>query len=153
MRLYENRVSTHTGSFDVVSGVLRVTDPCYGFDVGCAGIVRAAVGKWRWVAEITKFGAILTAHLKLIEPDESEEAWEVEPFQVGVDSGRFGFFEASKYSQGIFNDTFNLSGVYECDHGIASTTGMGDGIFRCRTIKRNGVAIAVRIGDESRDDE
>jgi len=145
MKVSTSQVSTHTGSFDVVSGVLRVTDPCYGIDVHCAGIVRAAVGKWRWEVTITNDSASVAAHLSTIDPSEAEDAWEVEPFDVGVDSGVFGIFEASKYSKDDLDDVYNRSGVYELDHGIASTTGLGDGIFKCQTIKRNGIAVAVRV--------
>jgi len=145
MRVSTREVSTHTGAFDVVSGVLRVTDPCYDIDVHCAGIVRAAVGKWRWRVAITNESATVTAHLSTFDPNDSEEAWEAEPFDVGVDSGTFGIFEASKYSKDDLDDVYNPEGIYEIDHGIAATTGIGDGIFQCQTIKRSGIAIAVRV--------
>ena len=48
MEIWSRKVSRHSGSFYVKSGVLRVTDPCYEIDIHCAGIVRAKVGKWHW---------------------------------------------------------------------------------------------------------
>ncbi|MBK8989454.1 MAG: hypothetical protein IPM39_25910 [Chloroflexi bacterium] len=44
------------GEFDVTSGKLRISDPCYDVDTWCAGEVEAANGRWAASVERTDEG-------------------------------------------------------------------------------------------------
>jgi hypothetical protein len=95
--------------FEITSGKIICSDPCYTNDVWCMGIVDNVVNG-TWVASVDKrdmddWGeriAVLWIANKEEMAKNPKIAWEVlaeEPmnFTGGVDSGQFGFFDFGDY--------------------------------------------------------
>ena len=89
-------------TFEVTSGVIVCSDPCYTLDTFCQGIVEN-VKKGTWIAEVIETDegnwgkriALLTIrHKDVEEPDANVD---IMGFIGGVDSGQFGFFDKDFY--------------------------------------------------------
>lgn len=118
--------------FEVISGVLVCSDPCYIHpDLGntwCQGVVEN-VKKGTWIAEVEKTDSgswgDRIATLTIVNKDSLdkditlsnrvEEMYSTEPlnFGAGVDSGQFGFFDKDFYRNDEFlkliaGDKFNI---------------------------------------------
>lgn len=90
------------GSFEIVSGKVRITDPCYSPGTWCSGQVEN-VRKGRWKAQIfTKEVAGWGNRVWELEAFAENSnldfvAYERLKFEVGVDSGQAGIFDSSHY--------------------------------------------------------
>src|SRR5690606_29750857 len=109
---------TNLGTFEVTSGTLVVSDPCYGRDVWCQGQLDGVkCGAWQArVARVEETGwgtrnTELLVHLAG-ETLWSAGSWTEAPFQVGVDSGRAGFWDLPSYGwgEGEYGDTETFYG-------------------------------------------
>jgi hypothetical protein len=91
--------------FDVTSGEIVCSDPCYDLDTWCQGIVKARNGKWIAEVEISDEGSWgeRIAGLKIYHSDIADKFLsemgniDLLNFSAGVDSGQFGFFDRSTY--------------------------------------------------------
>jgi|LauGreDrversion4_2_1035121.scaffolds.fasta_scaffold12689_4 hypothetical protein len=88
--------------FQVTSGAMVCSDPCYTTDVWCMEIVKNVKnGTWLAHSNIETVGdwgqrnIDLTVHHADHKIDES--AWEEISGSFGVDSGQFGFFDSDGY--------------------------------------------------------
>jgi hypothetical protein len=90
------------GEFDVQSGKLRISDPCYDADTWCAGEVEAVNG--RWVASVARsdeggwgerIARLMATHVDC--PVPAGNGWRLLSIDVGVDSGQAGVFDAAHY--------------------------------------------------------
>lgn len=166
-----NKGTKRVGLFRVRSGRLVVTDPCYSRDTWCQGVLdNVRDGVWEayvaysdekdWGVRV----AVLTAYYDTTPPEEPK--WERQQFEVGVDSGQAGIFDFDKYpedpSDTPFYDeccdlTLSDASVGVLDFGVVSSSGFGDGGYRCETAQdADGHIIAVRItfiGDDDDIDE
>ncbi|WP_136608705.1 DUF4241 domain-containing protein [Paenibacillus dokdonensis] len=144
------------GNFEVNSGQLVVSDPCY--ELNTTSIIMGVLdnvlnGTWIGQAEkveVREWGEAcskLTAYHYSVAEQESYLEWVKCPFIVGVDSGQAGIFDMSKYripdanapkgSTGTDNEWYDSccditesgeeAGVM--DGGVVSRTGMGDGTY------------------------
>ena len=91
------------GSFQVESGKLRISDPCYGLNTWCAGTLEN-VSNGEWVAEIKmtdgsdrcgKRVVSLRAY-KLTYENVVRDHKSI-PFKIGVDSGQAGIFDLKHF--------------------------------------------------------
>ena len=168
------------GTFQVVSGKLAVSDPCYEVDVWCRGeLENVKNGTWRasaieqnagrWGKRISRLIAVHEEHL-----DETEDATytgfpELAPFEVGVDSGQAGIFDAAHYRDASILPEGDHKHLFEgaeaepwydycCDitlsdlsagvlpYGCVSSSGYGDGGYDCFFWKDDdGKVIRVEI--------
>ena len=89
------------GKFEVESGVVIVSDPCYDKDTWCNGILKN-VRKGEWVCDVIikeesgwgkRVACLIAKHKGTIVPDISSFQWEAQSFDVGVDSGQAGIFD------------------------------------------------------------
>lgn len=104
------RETIDLGTFQVISGVLRISDPCYDKDVWCAGAVSNVLNG-TWKAQVVKrdnhdnWG---NRCRKLVAVHESFDPDKVTidalPFEVGVDSGCAGIFDDSMYKVDFASD-------------------------------------------------
>lgn len=149
------------GAFELRSGTLHVTDPCYGTDFiksGFSGVIAAKPGLWncRIYRRRDEYGDIwvqrlFVVHESIVDRIRRNE-WEDPGFRVGVDSGSYGVFDAVNANQQLlYNECADAilsskhqAAAMEC--GAVSSTGVGDGIFRCLVVRLDGAAVAVRIG-------
>ncbi len=85
-------------SFEVVSGTLVCSDPCYSLDTWCMGIVEN-VKKGKWNAKIEGEGGLISVLIVSHEtnPYPTFVFSDPLPFDAGVDSGQFGFFDKDFY--------------------------------------------------------
>jgi len=143
--------------FNVISGKICVTDPCYKRGTWCANFdVPAKNGVW--VAKVTKNkeGRIkaLYAHHEHFGESKLNE---VLPNEVGVDSGQAGIFDSSIYPDGerdyrdensFYKKVCNLTdkswGIYN-NAGVVSRTGYGDGGYEAKCAKHNNEIVSVKI--------
>ena len=151
------------GSFECVSGKFAVSDPCYDTDVWCRGeLENIKRGKWSAEAGMVDDGkwglrvALLSAqHESYDEDAEGDLAEYAAEFEVGVDSGQAGIFDAKHYrDDAVFGDSkpkFKAGDTgpgdvwYDhcCDktiggsragvipYGAVSSSGYGDGGYGC----------------------
>lgn len=137
------------GTFEITSGKARITDPCYDINTWCSGEVLAKNGKWNAYTNISNEGAwgkrvaeLYCIH-ELHDEDLSINFYPLTKvnFEVGVDSGQAGIYDAIKYaneSGGEYDDLTSFYGkVCEqtlsdkkagiLDWGVTSRSGFGDG--------------------------
>ena len=154
--------------FEVTSGKIVCSDPCYTTDVWCMGVVDNVVNG-TWVASVDKrdmddWGeriAVLWIANKEQMAKNPKIAWEVlaeEPmnFTGGVDSGQFGFFDKAFYK----NDE-SAKDLEKYDFGVDYDKEVGDKWYRgCANITLgaeswgvlpNGVVSSSGFGDGSYD--
>jgi len=143
----------HIGSFEVLSGKMQVTDPCYNRGTWCQGVLENVMnGKWVASVEIVpnsmtgwgdRIGKIIVKN-----NDGVPKNYHTLEAEIGVDSGQAGFFCDSGYPQehtGEYDDeetfyafygkiceltmTEQKSGVLS--FGAVSSSGFGDGGYVC----------------------
>ena len=157
------------GEFDVVSGAVRVTDPCYDPDVWCSGSVPAVNG--RWVAKVERYedrmwgdriARLVVEHVDFIGAAQYEKLG----FEVGVDSGQAGVFDLSHYQDhdvALENPlkepllpedpwysmccavTLSKASAGVVPFGAVSTSGYGDGGYDGYAVFVDGKAVSVMI--------
>ena len=161
------------GSFEVVSGKMDVSDPCYEVDVWCRGeLENCKLGTWNASAIEKHMGSWGHRICKLIAVHEdyihaSGMIREVAGFEVGVDSGQAGIFDASHYRDDsvVSNDghkhlfegeefepwydyccdiTFSDQSAGVLPFGCVSSSGFGDGGYDCY-FWRNSEGQIVRV--------
>ena len=171
------------GAFEVVSGRLAVSDPCYDTDVWCRGELENVMnGIWHATAVEVYTGSwgrriarLIAVHENYM--DEKMSKGRCAGFEVGVDSGQAGLFDASHYRDDsvIPNPkpmlTEEPAAVWYkrcCDitlsppcagvlpYGVVSSSGYGDGGYDCfvcrnecgQIIRAEIVFIPKEDGDE-----
>lgn len=146
------------GEFQVVSGELIVSDPCYEPGTWCMGRLKnMRPGRWNAAASIADMGVWgeRVSHLSVWHEDapESDALTVLEAdFTVGVDSGQAGFFDAAHYrdpsviepvpaqtwsdGESVWYDrccelTLSPSQAGVLPFGAVSSSGFGDGGYAC----------------------
>jgi len=97
-----NLKTIEVGSFKVVSGKVRITDPCYSLDTWCAGTVdKVAHGTWNVIARMGSekgWGErVWELEAVFVDSGLADHPWKDLPFEVGVDSGQAGIFDLKYY--------------------------------------------------------
>lgn len=154
------------GTFEVKSGTLMVSDPCYGPDTWCQGrLDNVARGTWQATVEqrdVSGWGtrnAVLT--IQKVGANVTEDAqWQNATFHVGVDSGQAGFWDLPEYGwgEGECGDTSTFYGkacsgtldtrlqASAMNGGVVSSSGFGDGGYTCSYLTDgSGEIVAARI--------
>lgn len=162
------------GQFEIKSGAMRITDPCYERGTWCAGTIdEVKNGVWEAFIKAESYdGRVkeLTAfHSDISSKILKDSNWIEQSIDVGVDSGQAGMFDDEMYPEGETgeygeDDTFygkcceitlnNLAGTLP--FGVVSSSGYGDGSYTCYTLedKDNIVGIKIEfIGDYDEDDD
>ena len=162
------------GTFKVTGGKLVVTDPCYDVGTWCQAVLKnVRNGEWRAEIDVhdfgkTGFGGKRVTRLRAFHASaEPAGPWNVEDFDIGVDSGQAGFFSLDKYPEQDAQDTdfydtccnVTLSPTHAGivnDFGVVSSSGFGDGGYVLRTRKdekKKFVALEVIFIDEDLEDQ
>lgn len=150
-------------SFTVVSGKLRVTDPCYGMTVWCAHTLENVKnGEW--------FGSILeiddrnwgrrVKSLKIIHSTmvgNRRLRYHRLDVNIGVDSGQAGFWDEQYFrsvksdieiNEAFYDEICNITLSNEFggnEFGVASSSGYGDGVYSLEVAEMNGEIVAANI--------
>lgn len=91
--------------FEIISGEVVLSDPCYDTDTWCMGIVDN-VAKGTWEASVLEYDDGRIARLAAVKTGTKNVSYLLEgyvggleklPFTFGVDSGQFGFFDKQFY--------------------------------------------------------
>lgn len=151
------------GSFEVTSGKVIITDPCYKFDA--AKVVPARNGKW--AASVNRNHQNYITDLVVLHEDTNRYliGSQTLDFTCPVDSGQAGIFDSDMYAQhqgGEYGqmDTFygqvchmtceteKSGGVVTmagATFGAASTSGYGDGDYEIEGWFQDGQLVGLRI--------
>ncbi len=143
---------TPIGTFALTSPELRVSDPCYDTTVWCSGSIQnCRTGAWEAAVflEVYEFWGKRVLALAARHAETGPEfrgiddirwgedgSWQACPFEVGVDSGSAGIFDAAHYREAPTEDDWddrcyrltvseNRAGVLP--FGVVSISGYGDG--------------------------
>lgn len=165
------------GTFEVTSGRIRATDPCYSPSTWCAGEVKAKNGRWSAKIEFDdgRVASLTVRHIDHLTASPQT----LSQIDVGVDSGQAGFFDAAKYGEAYAADKAweektkqnsygNLDTFYgkvcsltsglqggAIEWGAVSSSGYGDGGYSLYFTEENGEVVAARvvfIGDDYYED-
>ena len=155
------------GTFNVSSGKVIVSDPCYDRGTLCAGLLENVKnGTWNASVDVLsssethgwgKRVGTLYAYTK--HSLSSFQQHTVAKFEVGVDSGQAGIFCDSVYPHGSTGE-YGEDGFYGicCNltlsneqagvllGGVVSSSGYGDGGYTCSYLRdENGEIVSIRI--------
>jgi len=168
------------GTFEITSGKVIVSDPCYNRDTWCMGdLHHVKNGEWRAYLHIfdlgdwgNRVGYIRCYHKDHDCPLISQlgPSWEQQDFEVGVDSGQAGIYDESQYHGG--EDDYGEGGWYDINcnlttnneyggvltGGVVSSSGLGDGGYECKVVKSTdekivGILIDFGLEDKEEDNE
>ena len=151
----------YVGQFNVQSGNLRVTDPCYKKDTWCAGVI-SDVKNGIWEAHIKmedRVAELITYHKDISASTLRKSKWMEQGIDVGVDSGQCGIFDDNLYPEGETGEYGdNVSFYDKCckmtteshdagvlDFGVVSRSGYGDGSYVCYTLEDVNGVVGVKI--------
>ncbi|MDR0268860.1 DUF4241 domain-containing protein [Paenibacillus sp.] len=146
----------HLGQFEITSGKVVVSDPCYELrDTIIMGVLDNVLnGTWNaqvYKTEVRDWGEtcskLIASHSTFAERQD-ELSWIKGDFIVGVDSGQAGIFDVNHYRlpdpvvQEMEPNTTDSDWYYACcditeseeeagvlDGGVVSHTGLGDGAY------------------------
>lgn len=153
---------------------VRVSDPCYGTKVWCAGTIdNVKEGLYNvevelvddlWGSRHSRVKSLTVVHT---DYKGSLVFNESAPFEVGVDSGQAGIYDEDYYSQ--YHSIDNCNGDWYEDvceltypagtkdgKCAVSSSGYGDGCYICELVKENNEVVAIRIvfiEEDEEDDE
>lgn len=160
------------GPFEMISDRMAVSDPCYDAEVWCRGELKDVL-PGMWEASVIKrdegewgmrAARLIAVHVDYADSDV--EPMTRAPFEVGVDSGQAGLFDARHYRDDAVvaePDTAVNGGnpgalwYMRCCHltltklaagvmpyGVVSSSGFGDGSYDC-FYGRNSEGKIVRV--------
>jgi hypothetical protein len=166
------------GTFEVKSGRLLVTDPCYKIGTWCQGTLESVRnGTWHACVERQNLNdwGIRNWKIRITHSDFLNKKPDVATdIDVGVDSGQAGFFDRAEYPKGnpdtnpLFqafydkickitwgdfdqsDDDFPNAGILP--FGVVSSSGVGDGGYKCYTSRVNNEIVAAEIRFLGEDD-
>ena len=158
-------------TFEVTSGKIIITDPCYKFSED--NVIPAKNGKWTASVNTNSQGVI--AELIVLHKDfyTVNPIEQILTFSCPVDSGQAGVFDADMYSryQGgkygdlttfygkachLTCDTEDQSGIVVMDGnamGAVSSSGYGDGDYEIAGFYANGELYGIRVYFDTYSDE
>lgn len=163
----------HVGSFNVTSGAVIVTDPCYEENYDSPNRVELPNGTYNAYVdivgnEITKGWGDRVANLIVLKSGLEPETYRPSSsttanFEVGVDSGQAGVFDALSVhltNSEDYDSWCNLSSSHNragvMTYGVVSSSGYGDGGYICRLLKNSEnivEGIVVTFIEEEIDEE
>lgn len=145
-------------TFEITSGKMKVTDPCYDMDTWCAKeLNNVKNGVWHAKHEVLdgRVAVLMVLHESVITLNEKKFKWRLRSSEIGVDSGQAGFFDFDRLKtikSSEVSDKEFYSNVCELtnpmgtlEFGVASSTGYGDGTYPLYAWTLNGEIVAAKI--------
>lgn len=156
--------------FEVKSGRINITDPCYSDDTWCA-IFRQSARSGRWVVGVETDGDGRISRMRARHEKTSEGAFDgaIPLGMIGVDSGQAGVFDSEVYPKGMSTGEYDNKesfygrcceltlgddgcGVVE-GAGIVTCTGWGDGNYPVSGVLDGGELVCIEITYIAHEDE
>ena len=169
----DTEVPVRLGTFKVVSGKVAVSDPCYDTDVGCrASDIPTTNGLYEATVFKKEFGRGKHPDCRCVRLEAAliggHGTWKETDFDIGVDSGQAGIFDAKHYKDDKIGRAYVHTGedpICEddpwysmcCDvslgdlgagvvpYGANSSSGFGDGGYALFVRYDGKVATGFRI--------
>lgn len=149
---------------------VRVSDPCYGTNVWCAGVIdNVKEGIYNASVEMSDEGmwGIRVKSLTIVHADYKGFLFfnESARFEVGVDSGQAGFYDEDYYQQyhtakDVDDDWYDAICELTYPFGtkddkcVVSSSGFGDGCYTCyMLVDDDNKVVAMMIEFISDEDE
>lgn len=151
--------------FEIVSGTVLVSDPCYPIGTWCQGEL-SNVKKGVWNVKTTKHSKRIAEIIVKHDDNKTKPKWQIQDFEVGVDSGQAGVFDKDYYRKDEIVKGYILANNPKdepwysvcCEktlskerygvipYGAVSSSGYGDGGYTCYTSKNKmGEIDAIKI--------
>lgn len=152
-------------TFQVSSGKLKVTDPCYSPDTWCTATLDH-VKNGTWHASVTRENqGVWGNRISMIEVYHDSQKnrrhrlkYQWRDSNIGVDSGQAGFFDYQTFVNIKINESLDNSFYNEVceltlgadqfgikDFYAVSSSGYGDGVYSLYVAEQNGEVVAARI--------
>jgi hypothetical protein len=160
------------GDFQIESGRVFVSDPCYDLDTECAKIIENVKnGNWGARIETVKVwgervSKLMCFHESIGSPRNL--LFKIVSKDIGVDSGQAGVFDIGHFKRDSDTDGFvreskdiicenepwysmccdktlskNMAGIIP--FGVVSSSGLGDGAYVCEVAKRDNEVVAIQV--------
>lgn len=172
---------SNIGSFEVTSGKLVISDPCYTLDTWCMAVVSNVRNGTYLIKHDEKDGRI--SELRAVHAEHRLPMWKEISGDIGVDSGQCGIFDADHYRKDTdypmesqfekdgYDDTGDGEHWYShcCDvtlgddgvgaiiGGAVASSGYGDGVYEAyATYNKEGEVVGIKIifiTEEEEDEE
>lgn len=143
-----NKISKkNIGTFEVTSGIIVVSDPCYNMDTWCRGnIDNVKNGTWKATVEISDEGDWGNRMAKLIieHVDHNSDDTRHQEYldaSIGVDSGQCGFYDLP-----IFQEKNNVPAYAKLSEHINEEDRKWYSMCCAMTHNRNGSTAGVIPG-------
>jgi hypothetical protein len=170
VRVMNGLENFYAGRFEVISGELWVSDPCYekeedpGPKAKVYRLKNVLNGIWVGYAQIDPWEGRVSSLMAKTEEWFTEDSKRF----VAVDSGQMGIFDYAKFPK-VPGEYHDLESVYRqiCEvtlsdrragsynkMGVVSSTGYGDGLYPCYVRRnRKGEVVEVEIRFMEDDDD
>jgi len=172
----------YLGDFQIESGKVFVSDPCYDLDTWCAKVVEN-VKNGTWLAKVEtmqtwgeRVSKLVCYHQSIGYPERL--LFEKVEADIGVDSGQAGIFDLNHFKKdsdvdGLPRESKEIIRKEEpwysycCDRtlskmagvipfGVVSSSGLGDGSYNLEVAKRGDEVVGMQVTfleEEDYDDE
>lgn len=147
------KTATAVECFQVKSGTVACSDPCYG-----SPDVKVPAKNGEWVAHVEtsdegswgrRVSKILVHH---VEFSPVGNRYQTESHTISVDSGQAGVFDGEIFDgddedfyEKCCKATLGKKGYGYIPMGFVSSSGYGDGGYECVVYKKNGLAVGVEV--------
>lgn len=155
-------ITRDIGSFEIKSGKVIVSDPCYGRGTWCQGTLDN-VKKGKWNSKILtvdgRVAALIASHESILNLNYIDSySGIISSFVVGVDSGQAGIFDLPEFhsDDDDYDDPESwyrrcceltlktLAGIID-NSGVVSSSGYGDGGYDCKTLSKDNEVVGIMI--------
>lgn len=158
------------GTFEVTSGRIVCSDPCYGTNTFGNDIMNMENGRYNIYQTEHDFGVygVRNTELAVIHQDYDDDDtifFEDAESCCGVDSGTFGFFDAAYYEEthngedakedwyqrNVIDTCYDEDGTITDNRGVLASAGFGDGAYELEIAykdqkdKTNDIAVGVKV--------
>lgn len=152
-------------SFNITSGKIQVTDPCYSIGTWCSFTIPNAKNG-EYISSVKRINDGVwgnrIAELNIIHKDFKNKKRKLKyrwiDASIGVDSGQAGFFDFQEYhnvkiNEQLDNEFYNKVCNLTCeadnngtlDFGVVSSSGHGDGSYALWVAHINDEVVAAKI--------
>ncbi len=133
------------GKFLVASGQIAITDPTYTPQTWCQAILEVAGGTWR--AEVlkkdNKIESFQAIHNDYASPSERE--WQLTEYEIGIDSGVVGMYDAAKYLSACDEQNTEILGTSFAFGTVCKPNVNNDNFNLYIATSDNGTIIGLKI--------